>query len=444
MKVLGWLIVLSLLCAAHAAAQSPEQGVAQSIGATAGQPSAPPSRVGLALVIGNSKYAQAELPSVVTDRMTMAKLLRLQGFTVREAEDLQRPRDFEEALQSFLRDENAAPEDVLLVYYSGHGLQIEGKAYLLGTGIKSSGDMSAGLREYSEGVDDVIRAMEQSAPSARVLIVDACRNNAFTTTARKAGTAFQRGVEDTYILFADAPGKTVPARSESSIQSPFTAALLYAFENSDEGLEQRFEIARGKTHDLNPDQTPELVKSDSSANRRRAFLDQGGRAAPTHLAGQMLNDAEELYRVGSWNDFRDKIRAARILSSEPDLNERLDRELAFCDLVISAQTAETDSSGPRWAEAASAWQKASIVFPMRGWVLEKAALSWLLSDRVREAVSLLARLRAHSGDPMAERATLMVASLTEADPSLEAVVKAATLDAVTPAGTEFAKYVIPQ
>jgi len=38
----------------------------------------------------------------------------------------------------------------------------------------------------------------------------------------------------------------------------------------------------------------------------------------------------------------------------------------------------------------------------------------------------------------------MVASLTEADPSLEAVVKAATLDAIAPAGTEFAKYVVPQ
>src|SRR5262249_50730370 len=52
-----------------------------------GEPHAPPApgggRVGLALVIGNSKYAQAELPSVVLDRTSMAKALQSLGFKVR-------------------------------------------------------------------------------------------------------------------------------------------------------------------------------------------------------------------------------------------------------------------------------------------------------------------------------------------------------------------------
>ena len=401
----------------------------------------PAGRVGLALVIGNSKYVQAELPSVAVDRATMAKALKTQGFTVQEVEDLERPRDFEEALRGFLTNENAAPEDILVVYYSGHGLQIEGKAYLLGTGIKGSGDMSASLREYSQSVDEIVRIMEQAAPSARVLIVDACRNNAFAATSRKAGTALQRGVEDTFILFADEPGRTVPARSETTLQSPFTAGLLYAFENSEDGLEKRFEMAREKTRELNPDQNPQLVKSDPSAERQRPFLDHGGRLAPTQSAAQMLNGAEQFYHAASWTVFHDRITAARILSSDPELTTRLDKELQFCDLVLAAQAAEADPKGAKWPEAAAAWQKAGLVFPARRWVLEKAALDWLLADRLQQAVDVLARLQAYSDHPNAERVSQMLSALLHAYPALEEVAKSARRDGPTPTGPEFEKFI---
>jgi Caspase domain len=436
MSLRPWMLLLLLANAIPVAAQPPD-AAASALMATPAS-----SRVGLALVIGNSRYAQAELPSVANDRAGMARALASLGFTVREVEDLQRPRDFQEELHTFLREENAAPEDILLVYYSGHGVQIEGKAYLLGTGIKMSADMAASVREYAEGVDEIVRMMEEAAPSARVLMVDACRNNAFASTPRKAGTAFQRGVEDTYILFADEPGKTVPARSEMSLQSPFTAGLLFAFENSEEGLEKRFEIAREKTRELNPDQKPQLAKSDSSLDRSRVFLDHGGRSVPTRSAGQMLNDAEQLYRLGAWSDFREKVHAARILSSEPALNARLDNELAFTELVIAAQAAETDAAGARWTEAAAAWEKADRLFATRSWVLERAAIDWLLADRLPEAVSLLARLQILQQTPIAERAARVLAGLLKAYPSLEATATSITAESAIPAGPEFDKYVV--
>jgi hypothetical protein len=398
------------------------------------------ARVGLALVIGNSKYAQAELPSVAVDRTSMATALTSLGFRVRELENLQRPRDFEEELRAFLKDEDAAPEDTLVVYYSGHGLQIEGRAYLLGTGITGSGDMTASLREYAADVDNIVRVMEQSAPAARVLIVDACRNNAFAVTPRKAGTAFQRGIEDTYILFADEPGKTVPARSEASQQSPFTAGLLFAFENSDSGLERRFEIAREKTRELNPDQNPQLLKSDPSANRDRAFLDHGGRSAPSRSAGLLLNEAEDLYRAHSWNAFRAKIGAARVLSSEPDLTARLDRELQFSDLIQQAAAAESDPVGARWAAAAAAYEEASGLFT-RPWVIEKAALAWLLADRAKEAMGALARLQTESGQLPADRTQRLLKSLASAFPDLAPLTSSGPIPRGGPPRTEFERYV---
>src|SRR6185503_14327926 len=126
-------IVLWLLAIVPVAAQVPQRPESTPATPTAAETTestpAPPARtrVGLALVIGNSDYAQSELPTVNRDRETMVQSLRSLGFTVSEARNLQRPRDFEEALTNLLDRENAVPEDTLLVYYSGHGLQIDGK-----------------------------------------------------------------------------------------------------------------------------------------------------------------------------------------------------------------------------------------------------------------------------------------------------------------------------
>jgi hypothetical protein len=400
--------------------------------------------VGIALVIGNSDYsAQSELLTVNRDRETMVDALRSLGFVVSEARNLKTPADFEAALQALIEREQAAPEDILLVYYSGHGLQIDGAPYLLGTGIRPSGDMSASLREYSKSVEGVIRQMEEAPPSARVLIVDACQNNPFARSARRAGVAFRRSFEDTYLLFADEPGKTVPARTDTSLQSPFTAGLLFAFETSDAGLEKRFEVARTKTRELNPDQNPTLEFSDPSANRNRPFLDHGGRLAPTGSAAKILAEAEKSYKLKLWQDFHGRVKAARILASEPGLITRLDREVQFAELVLSAQAAEADQNGARWPDAALAWQKAGDLFGTRSWTLERAAVAWLQADHVEEAVRALARLQMHTGTPEATRANKMLTRLVGAFPNLTAAATSARVNHTPAAGPEFEPYSAP-
>jgi len=404
-------------------------------------PPASEDRVGIALLIGNSRYNQAELPAVRVDIQKLGKALQSLGFVVSVVEDLPRPRDVEDNIRGFLRDENARPEDILLVYYSGHGLQLEGKPQLLGTGVTATSDLTAGLRAYSEPVDRVIDIMEQAAPSARVLIVDACRNNPFSGAARRAGVSFQNEVEDTYILFADEPGKTVPARSETEFQSPFTAGLLFALETSTGGLEERFEVGRAKTRELNPDQNPQIYKSAKSANRHKPFLDAGGkRAADGQSAPQLLDLSRKSYEERRWSAFEQQLRTARALSTDPQLSARLDREIQFSAFVQAAQEAEADASGPKWAEAAGAWQKAAQLFPTRIWVHEKAALCWLLADHLQEAVALVARLQARSEGSDAARYGAMLDALIKYDPALDAVAKSALAQGALPTGPEFEGY----
>jgi hypothetical protein len=406
------------------------------------QPPAPQAqRTGVALVIGNSAYKADELPTVEGDKAAIAKALRSQHFSVVERENLDRPRDFEAALQAAIKD--AVPEETLLVYYAGHGVQIEGKAHLVGTGIPRTAD-PATLREFSLDVDLLIRWMERAAPRARVLIVDACRNNPFATTSGKAGVAFQRSTANTYIIFADEPGKTVPARSDSSLQGPLTAALLHAFENSDEGLEGRFKIVREMTMELNPGQTPQLHMSDGEQGRSMPFIDRGGRSAPTLAAESLLDDAKRYYDDRSWPPFRDKVHSGRILASDPVLKARFVAEHTFVDAVQQALKAEQAAPAPKWSEAAEAWQKAAAQFPARAWVVEKAAIAWLMDDRIREGVQALARLQAFIGSPVAKRAELMLGELTRHDAALGELAKSVAAAATVVSGPEFERYVRKQ
>jgi hypothetical protein len=417
----------------QAPVQAPVQTPAPARAGTSG-------RVGLALVIGNSRYNQGELASVEIDVRSMSRALASLGFKVRQVDNIEKSQGFEQELADFLRQENPSADDILLVYYSGHGTQIDGRPYLLGTGIPASADSAGAIKEYSEDLNRLIEKMEEAAPAARVLIVDACRNNAFASVPRRSGVSYRHSIEDTYLLFADEPGKTVPARTEGSAQSPFTAALLYAFENSDSGLEARFEVVRQKTKELNPDQNPQIQKSDTSANRNLPFLDHGGRSEALGSAEQLLTEAEPFYVSGSWSAFRDKVSVARVLSAEADLTARLDREVQFANLVLEAGK-QAASTAPPWVETAQLWEKANALFPARLWVLERAAVAWLMADRLPEAAAVLGRLSAAQGSPLSSRATQMLVPLVRQDPKIEAVARAAAKDAPVVVGPEFEKYV---
>jgi uncharacterized caspase-like protein len=90
---------------------------------------ATPSGKKVALVMGNSAYKHAvELPNPKNDAKLMAETFRTAGFTVIEGEDL------DKTAMSALVDqftEIAYDADVAVVYYAGHGLQVDGRNYLV-------------------------------------------------------------------------------------------------------------------------------------------------------------------------------------------------------------------------------------------------------------------------------------------------------------------------
>ena len=80
-------------------------------------------------MIGNGAYTHVRaLPNPPNDARSIAKSLRDIGFSVSEGIDLDRAA-MQKTIRDFLRE--AARAQVAVVYYAGHGVQIDGRNYLV-------------------------------------------------------------------------------------------------------------------------------------------------------------------------------------------------------------------------------------------------------------------------------------------------------------------------
>ncbi len=208
----------------------------------------------VALVIGNGAYKNvANLPNPPKDAEAMAALLRNVGFDVVQGTDLNR-NAMTDTLRKFAGEaENA---DVALFFYAGHGLQLDGKNYLLpiDSNPKSELDVKLG------GPIEVDTMLNQTMGTAKVKLVflDACRDNPFVeqisrslktrSLAVKSGMAEMKSSEGTLLAFATAPGQV--ALDGQGGHSPFTKALLDNLGAANEEISVALTKVRAEVADL--------------------------------------------------------------------------------------------------------------------------------------------------------------------------------------------------
>lgn len=370
------------------------------------------TRLGIAILIGNSDYWNLPLASVKSDVRQMSATLESLGFQVAIRENLKYPQQFEETLADVLRKENASPDDVLLVYYSGHGLQLDGKAYLLGTGVSATAQVAEDVRANAQSAEGLLAEMERAAPAVRILIIEACRNNVFSAPAAlggqnpRAGFAFQQDdVPNTVVMFANRPGLPTPVRSDYGLMGPFTESLIHALNHSSGLVQEVFEMAQSKTAEISPGQEPVMY---TSKKVDRIVLRQREPKQETSRAADLLNSAATLYRDQAWDQFRVTVGRARALVLDPEMQQRLTREVEFVGLVLSAGESEQQRN---WKAAAASWEKAYAIFPVRQWLAMKAAVAWLMADEPRESLRTLASLAAYRDGPFAKQANQILSEL---------------------------------
>lgn len=184
----------------------------------------------VALVIGNTKYTSANVvPNAVNDARVMARALREIGFVVVDGFDLVRD-SMERQIREFLhRSEKAR---VVLFFYAGHGLQVDGRNYLLPVNARLQTASDLGFETV--GLDNILESLD-GASRTNIIILDACRNNPFaqalsarsgvarSVTALSGLAGYSKLGTGTLIAFSTAPGAV--ALDGSGSNSPFTRAL---------------------------------------------------------------------------------------------------------------------------------------------------------------------------------------------------------------------------
>jgi hypothetical protein len=180
----------------------------------------------VALVIGNSAYKTVgPLGNPVNDAAAVSALLKSAGFAAVEVYDaglttLRRAvADFSEA---------ANDADMAVVYFAGHGIEVDRANYLIPVDAKLARDFD--IADETVALDRVLQAIEP-AKRLRLVILDACRNNLFISSMRRSTRSVGRGLvrvdpatADTLVAFAAREGTV--ADDGGGKNSPFTAALL--------------------------------------------------------------------------------------------------------------------------------------------------------------------------------------------------------------------------
>lgn len=181
----------------------------------------------VALVIGNAAYAHAPtLANPLNDAADIGATLARLGFSVTRL----RNADYatlRRGLQEFTR--TASGSEVALVYYAGHGIEVDQRNYLVPVDARLVTDQDVEFETVP--LDLVLRSVERAA-GLRLVILDACRENPFAASMRRTGTtrSIGRGLArvepsgNTLVAYA-AKGGTVALDGQGR-NSPYAAALL--------------------------------------------------------------------------------------------------------------------------------------------------------------------------------------------------------------------------
>ena len=203
----------------------------------------------VALVIGNQNYENRPLNNPVNDADSMAATLRACGFTVLKHANLDLD-SLHTAVYEF--GQMIKEGGVGLLYYSGHGIQVDGKNYLVPMNAKIEKEYQVKTRCLN--VDEVLYAMEDAGNRVNILILDACRDNPYEGRYRSSGNsgglATINAPSGTFIAYATAPGQV--ALDGTGSNNPFTELLVEMIHEPGLKIEEVFKKVRIKIEGQTP------------------------------------------------------------------------------------------------------------------------------------------------------------------------------------------------
>jgi len=199
----------------------------------------------VALLVGNGAYKQSPLTNSVNDAVDLNASLKSLGFQTLLVQNAslatmrQKTGEFAEL---------ALNADVALIFFSGHGIEYRGNNYLVPTSAGSLKEF-----EVEDETFNVARWMDMletqkgaNKQRVNIVILDACRDNAFSRGWRNTnrGLARMDAPSGTILAYATSPGKLASDGSAGERNSPYTKNLLRAIQQPNVPVEQVFKDVR--------------------------------------------------------------------------------------------------------------------------------------------------------------------------------------------------------
>ena len=137
------------------------------------------------------------------------------------------------------------PDTVALVFYAGHGLQIDGENFLVPVDVDPKRETDIPLQAVR--LNDILNTLASVPSKTRILLLDSCRNNPFPDISKTAARGLaivdaKTGAPGTFMSFSTSPG--AEAEDGSGANSPYTTALLAAAKEPGLSIEDTFKRVR--------------------------------------------------------------------------------------------------------------------------------------------------------------------------------------------------------
>lgn len=287
----------------------------------------------VAFIVGNGAYPKSfALKNPLNDATAIEKQLANLGFETKSYKDLKvaEVSSLRQQMESRLKRNS-----ILFFYYAGHGVQIEGRNYLLPVDATlNDGDKASQESLY---LGDVLHAIERMRPKIAVVILDACRDNPFkdqkNSNAAKQGLARVDPPTSTVVFYATRPGGTAQDGDEDN--GVFTKALLQEIVKPEQPLEVVFRrVSNAVYKNSKGDQEPwiegvireEFTVASASqvikTNTPRTEILENTTAANSQVntnptGTQTVNPLQtEVLAILSEDDVRARVRSIKIDSDE--------------------------------------------------------------------------------------------------------------------------------
>jgi hypothetical protein len=222
-----------------------------------------------ALLIANGKYTHfAGLAHPSPDALKLGATLEGLGFRVRVVRDGNRELMLD-AIAEFergLRNTGA----IAFFHYGGHGVQVDGKNYLLPADADIPDERRVATRAVA--LDEVMTALDAAAPRASIIVIDACRDNPLPAGS---GRNLTRGLsvvgmkpKNSIVIYAAEAGS-------KALDGLFTPILANALQQRGRTIDQLMKNVRREVYEKSSgQQTPgeynqlfdELILGESPAS----------------------------------------------------------------------------------------------------------------------------------------------------------------------------------